>query len=241
MTEPKLFLRARWQDLVLITYDVDPELIAQHIPRGLEPDTIDGRAFISLVAFDFLDTKIKGVKVPFHVNFPEINLRVYVKNADKRGVVFVREFVPKAIIPLVANTLYNENYKAITMSSEVRKNGSIFLNHKIKILGKFYEINVEAENKSYMPEENSTEHFFKEHEWGFGTSRDGNPLIYKVEHPWWNVYPVVKFQHNFDFDAIYGKKWAVLNGKQPYNVTFAQGSVVKVFEGKLMEQTESHI
>lgn len=235
MNEPKLFLRARWQDLILITYDVDPKLLLEHIPAGLEPDTINGRAFVSLVAFDFLDTKIKGIKVPFHVNFPEINLRIYVKNNEKRGVVFVREFVPRTIIPLIANSLYNENYKAITMSSEVQKNGAIFLNHKIKLLGKFYEINAEAENKPFLPDADSTEHFFKEHEWGFGTSKDGHPLIYRVEHPFWNIYPLVKFQHNFDFEAVYGKKWGVLNSQSPYNVTFAEGSVVKVFEGQLME------
>lgn len=235
MNEPKLFLKARWQDLILITYDVDPQLLLEHIPPGLEPDTIGDRAFVSLVAFDFLETKIKGIKVPFHVNFPEINLRIYVKNNEKRGVVFIREFVPKAIIPLIANTLYNENYKAITMSSDVQKNGTIFLNHKIKLLGKFYEISAEAENKPFMPPVDSTEHFFKEHEWGFGTSKDGNPLIYRVEHPFWNIYPLVKFHCNFDFEAIYGKKWGILNGKEPYNVTFAQGSPVKVFEGQLME------
>lgn len=235
MNEPKLFLKARWQDLILITYDVDPQLLLEHIPPGLEPDTIGDRAFVSLVAFDFLETKIKGIKVPFHVNFPEINLRIYVKNNEKRGVVFIREFVPKAIIPLIANTLYNENYKAITMSSDVQKNGTIFLNHKIKLLGKFYEISTEAENKPFMPPVDSTEHFFKEHEWGFGTSKDGNPLIYRVEHPFWNIYPLVKFHCNFDFEAIYGKKWGILNGKEPYNITFAQGSPVKVFEGQLME------
>lgn len=235
MNEPKLFLRARWQDLILITYEVEPELIAEHIPPGLEPDTINGKAFVSVVAFDFLETKIKGIKVPFHVNFPEINLRIYVKNSEKRGVVFVREFVPRTIIPLIANTLYNENYKAITMSSEVQKNGKILLNHKIKLQGKFYEISAEAENKPYMPAEDSIEHFFKEHEWGFGTSKDGLPLIYRVEHPFWNIYPVIKFHHDFDFEAIYGIKWSVLNSKQPYNITFAEGSAVKVFEGQLMQ------
>lgn len=231
MKNPKVFLTAKWHDLVLITYDVDPEMLLPHIPPGLVPDTINDRAFVSLVAFDFLDTKVKGIKIPFHVNFPEINLRLYVKNKEKRGVVFIREFVPKAVIPLIANTLFNENYKAIKMISSVCKNGAIFLNHTINLYGKKYEINLEADNKPYMPTVDSTEHFFKEHEWGFGTSRDGKPLRYKVEHPFWDIFPVRKFQHNFDFGAIYGKKWDFLNEKEPYNVTFAVGSDVKVFEG----------
>ena len=61
----------------------------------------------------FLNTKLLGVKVPFHVNFEEVNLRFYVKrrvgNEYKRGVVFIKEIVPKAAITFVANTIYNEN------------------------------------------------------------------------------------------------------------------------------------
>ncbi len=56
--------------------------------------------------------------------------------------------------------------------------------------------------------------------------------MYRVEHPVWKVYPLIKYSTDFDFGVIYGKKWEVLNGKQPYNVTFARGSEVKVFEGK---------
>ena len=234
MKEPKIFLTAKWQDLILVTYDIDPSILLPHIPPGLEPDTIDGKGFLSLVAFDFLDTKVKGIKIPFHVNFPEINLRIYVKNKEKRGVVFVREFVPKAIIPIIANTIYNENYKAVKMKSSVTKNGAIFANHTLEFENRKFEINIEAENKPYLPDTGSTEHFFKEHEWGFGTSKSGKPLIYKVEHPFWNIYPVRKFQKNFDFGVVYGKKWEFLNEKSPYNVTFAQGSEIKVFEGKLM-------
>ena len=235
MKEPKVFLTARWQDLILITYDVEPEMLLPYIPDGLEPDTIDGRGFLSLVAFDFMETKVKGMKIPFHVNFPEINLRIYVKDKEKRGVVFVREFVPKSIIPVIANTLYNENYKAIKMKSSVEKNGAIFINHTIEIKKKEFQINLQAENKPYLPPIDSTEHFFKEHEWGFGTSKAGKPLIYKVEHPFWNIYPIRKFEHNFDFGVVYGKNWESLNNKTPYNVTYAEGSEIKVFEGQISE------
>lgn len=232
MSETNIFLKARWHDLLLITYDIDPELLNEHLPPGLEPDRREGRAFISLVAFDFLNTRVKGLKFPFHVNFPEINLRIYVKNNDRRGVVFIKEFVPRSVIQLIANMFYNEHYKSITMSSEVIKNGKVILNHKIKLGGNFFQISAEADNAPYLPEENSVENFFKEHEWGFGVNRDGKTLMYRVEHPVWKVYPLIKYSTDFDFGVIYGKKWEVLNGKQPYNVTFARGSEVKVFEGK---------
>ncbi len=239
MKETKVFLTARWHDLILITYDIDPEVLLPFLPDGLEPDVVNERAYISLVAFDFLDTKVKGINIPFHSNFPEINLRFYVKDAKRRGVVFLREFVPKRFIPMVANTLYNENYKAITMSSEVIKNGTVTLHHKIKKIGRYFEINAEALNEPYLPAEDSKEHFFKEHEWGFGKSKEGETIIYRVQHPQWKVYPLKSYDHNFDFAFIYGKEWDFLNDRKPYNVTFARGSSVKVYEGMLMKDFDA--
>lgn len=230
----KLFLSARWENLLLVTYKVSPEMIAEYIPRGLEPDTINGNAFVSLVAFDFLDTKVKGMKIPFHVNFPEINLRAYVKNKDKRGVIFIREFVPRFFISFIANTLYNEKYRSAPMKSSIITNGNISVEHVLKLGGKEYSITAQAENNPYMPGEASTEHFFKEHEWGFGTNRAGQPLMYRVEHPFWDVYPITNFEHNFDFAAVYGKKWESLNNQEPYNITFAKGSAIKVYSGILL-------
>lgn len=234
MKEPKVFLTAKWQDLILITYDVDPEVLKPFIPPGLVPDTIGGRGFLSLVAFDFLDTKIKGMKIPFHVNFPEINLRIYVRNNDRRGVVFVREFVPRAVIPLVANFLYNEKYEAIPMYSKVEKGEIININHTIEKEHKSFSINIEAKNKPFLPPNDSIQHFFKEHEWGFGTSRGGKLLEYRVEHPFWDVYPVLKCSHNFDFGLVYGSHWEFLNSAKAYNVTYAAGSEIKVFEGQIV-------
>ena len=235
LMKPKLFLRARWENLILITYSINPGLLEPLMPKGLEPDTINSNAFVSLVAFDFLDTKVRGIKVPFHVNFPEINLRFYVKTKEKRGVVFIRELVPKFFIARIANLLFNENYKSIKMTNQVEKNSTVKVKHFGFYDGLKFEIRVEGENNPYLPSEDSLEHFFKEHEWGFGKSKRGETLIYRVEHPFWEIYPVKKYSLNFDFGAIYGKKWEFLNSQRPFNMTLAVGSAVKVFSALPLE------
>lgn len=62
----------------------------------------------------FLNTKLLGFSVPFHRNFEEVNLRFYVKKKEgdlwKRGVVFIKEIVPKPALSLIANSVYKENY-----------------------------------------------------------------------------------------------------------------------------------
>src|SRR6516225_5763311 len=110
------FLTARWTNLVLATYAVPPELLRPRLPLGLDLDLREGQAFVSLVAFDFRDTRVLGVPWPGYRNFPEINLRFYVRRGDERGVVFLREFVPKRLVAWLARLLYNEPYLAAPMT-----------------------------------------------------------------------------------------------------------------------------
>src|SRR5438105_349004 len=87
------FLTARWTNLFLATYAVPDDTLTPRLPAGLELDRRDGSAFVSLVAFDFRDTRFLGIPWPGYCNFPEINLRFYVRRGAERGVVFIREIV----------------------------------------------------------------------------------------------------------------------------------------------------
>ncbi|MEA5616059.1 DUF2071 domain-containing protein, partial [Nodularia spumigena] len=112
---PRVFLTAEWRDLIIASYAVDPVLLEERLPPGLELDLFEGRAVCSLVGFRFLNTRVLGVMWPGYVNFPEINLRFYVREVggrggEKRGVVFVRELVTSGFVASVARGLYNEPY-----------------------------------------------------------------------------------------------------------------------------------
>src|SRR5207244_11285079 len=79
------------------------------------------------------------------------------------------------------------------------------------------------------PASDSTEHWFKEHSWGFGTSRRGKLIRYEVNHPEWDVYPVREFTADVDWETLYGPQWGVMNGSHPASVVLAAGSEVAVF------------
>jgi hypothetical protein len=225
------FLTAEWRNLLNITYPVAPHLLLPYLPLGVELDLQNGNAFVSLVAFDFLNTRVKGLPIPFHINFPEINLRFYVKyNNGQRAVCFIREFVPKMAIAWVANWLYNEPYKAINMHSHTAYNSqSITITHTFKVANKWQHINVCAHNESYVPDSNSTAHYFKEHDLGFGIDGKGNTLSYEVKHPVWAIYPIKNYDLSLDFGLVYGKQWAVLNNTTPLSAILAVGSAIEVY------------
>src|SRR4051812_15030028 len=116
---PLPFLTARWEHLCLFTYSVPPALLEPRLPRGLVLDTRDGQAFVSLVAFAFHDTRVFGIPGPGYRRFSELNLRTYVRHGERRGVIFLREYVPLRLVAWVARTIYNEPYRIAPLSHAV--------------------------------------------------------------------------------------------------------------------------
>ncbi|MBK9941992.1 MAG: DUF2071 domain-containing protein [Kouleothrix sp.] len=232
---PRSFLSARWSNLFLCTYAVPPGLLRPRLAPGLELDTRDGQAFVSLVAFDFLDTRVLGVGWPGFRNFAELNLRFYVRRGAERGVMFVREFVPQRMVAWVARTLYNEPYTAAPLRSAVRAGAAqIAIEHRLRWAGRVHTISATAAMPGAYAAETSLEHFFKEHQWGYGTTRSGQLIRYEVRHPIWQTYPVLTYRIDLDWARVYGPEWAFLGGTTPYSTVLAAGSPVQVFFGQRM-------
>ena len=224
------FLTATWSNVFLATYAVPPALLAPRLPAGLALDLRGGDAFVSLVAFEFLDTRVKGVAWPGHRDFAELNLRFYVRDGDDRGVVFIREFVPRRFVAWFARALYNEPYRAAPfVATRDDAPGRHAMTYALRWAGRTHTIAVSAEDAPFRPPADSVEHFFKEHRWGFGRARDGRTLRYEVEHPIWDVYPVRSFSVDVDWAAVYGDEWAFLRDAQPASVVLTAGSPVSVW------------
>jgi uncharacterized protein YqjF (DUF2071 family) len=228
-TVPRPFLTAEWRHLILANYAVDPALLAPHLPPGLELDLFEGQPHVSLVAFDFRNTRVLGIRWPGHRDFPEINLRFYVRDGDQRGVVFVREYVPKPAIAGIARWLYNEPYRCAPMRSQVTEGPEeLRVEHWLTVAGRESRLRVVAHPSSSTPPEGGEAHFFKEHSWGHGTSRKGTRLTYEVAHPVWATHEVRKVEMDWDWASIYGEEWAHLADQEPRSVFLASGSEVSV-------------
>jgi uncharacterized protein YqjF (DUF2071 family) len=226
------FLTAKWQDLVMANYEVAPELLESSVPKGAELDFHDGKCFVSLVAFMFLDTRVLGVPVPFHINFEEVNLRFYVKreteNETRRGVVFVKEIVPRLAIATVARVFYGEPYEAWKMSHQKKENELIYVWWK---RDDAHHVKVEIGENTGVPLENSHGEFIIEHYWGY-TKRGANRTDeYKVEHPKWELFDVKNHEIKCDFGTLYGERFACLSNAKPYSIFMAKGSEVAVYKG----------
>lgn len=230
------FLSAQWRDLIIASYAVDPGMLASRLPDGLELDLFEGQAVCSLVGFMFLDTRVLGIAWPTYRNFPEINLRFYVRerSGEKRGVVFVRELVKSRLVAQIARSVYNEPYIHAKIQSEIEEKSTRSVRYAFQLSGGEGSMRVVSSPESQIPDEDSTEHWFKEHQWGYGATRKGRTLRYEVQHPHWACHHVESHDIDVDWGRIYGGEWVHMNDAEPLSVVHAVGSDIKVFGAEPM-------
>ena len=230
MNERKPFLTAHWGNLLLLNYPAPDEALRPYLPPGCELDRFGGSAFLSLVAFQFTRTKVFGLRWPGFTDFPELNLRFYIRHQGRRGVCFVREFVPSRLVAGIARWIYNEPYKAARMQERVTRDaGGIHALYTLRDGPHSLHFEARACGQPYLPPEHSLEHFFKEHELGVGRDRDGSAVTYDVHHPVWRVYPVQSYEVRLDARGLYGDAFAFLETTRPASVVLAEGSEIVVY------------
>lgn len=227
------FLNAEWRKLALANYKVNPEVLEPYLPFGTELDQWEGKCYVSLVGFMFLNTQLLGIKIPFHVNFEEVNLRFYVKrfenNEWKRGVVFVKEIVPKPALTFVANSVYNENYETMPMKHTwEEKQNKREVSYSFKKKGAWNRFLVEAELQSQLLQPNTETEFITEHYWGYAKLSSNKSNEYEVTHPKWEIYPVTNYKIDVDFGLVYGDNFEFLNSQNPDSIMLAEGSEITV-------------
>jgi uncharacterized protein len=231
-----IFLEAEWRKLIMANYEVDPNLLLPHLPYKTALDTFHGKCYVSLVGFLFLNTKIKGIPIPFHSKFEEVNLRFYVtypyENTMRRGAVFLSEIVPKRAITLVANTLFGESYIQRKMShtwvenSEYQEVSYSFFQGNL-----WHTMSILSQKESIEIAVGSEEEFIAEHYWGYSRRSKDFTTEYGVEHPRWRIYPTLKSTIAIDTALVYGKEWGFLSTSVPSSVFLIEGSEVIVRDG----------
>jgi len=221
------FLTAEWKNLLMLNYAVDPSLLEPFVPAGTELDEFEGKTYLSLVGFEFNRTRVLGFAVPFHQNFEEVNLRFYVRRSSKRGVVFIRELVPKYAVAAVARLLFKENYSCVPMSHRAEA-GSV--EYSWKLGSERCVMSIETDGESFVPPDGSLSQFITEHYWGYTTQKGGS-LEYEVQHPPWRVWNAKQASFSGNVDALYGREFAQVLKREPDSAFLAKGSLVTVFKG----------
>jgi len=221
----------------MLNYEIEPGVLAPYVPRGTELDSWNGRHLASVVGFLFLKTRVFGIPIPFHRNFEEVNLRFYVRHKAedgwRRGVVFIKEIVPRAAIALAARRLYNELYIALPMAHRIEvESGAVkSAEYSWRFGGQQNGLKLTARGEAQPLTEGSEAEFITEHYWGYNAQRDGSTLEYRVEHPRWRVYDVADAKLDCDVAGLYGERFRESLSRKSSSAFLAEGSTVTVYQG----------
>ena len=241
-TVSRPFLTANWRHLAMLNYEVPPGLLRPLVPAGTELDDFNGAVVASLVGFRFLDTRVLGVPIPGHRDFDEVNLRFYVRRRAedgvwRRGVVFVRELVPRRSIAWVARLCYNEPYSAVPMRHDLALDGaeegtSGRISYHLQLADRWHRLEVSTLGLPLLPAAGSEAEFITEHYWGYTRQRDGGSKEYQVAHPPWLVWTSVGSVLDCDVGAVYGGGFVEWFSGGPRSAFLAEGSPVAVYPGR---------
>lgn len=230
------FLTAEWRHLAMINYPIDQALLLPHLPAGTELDTWNGESYLSVVGFMFRDVRVLGMPIPFHRTFEEVNLRFYVRrHVDgewRRGVVFIREIVPRRAVAFVARAAYNENYVAWPMDHRIE-----ILSDRGEVAYRWYAaerwnaLTLQLTGTARPIAAGSEEEFITEHYWGYAGGMGRETIEYRVDHPRWNVWQVEQATLDCDVARVYGPAYAPFLEGRPSSAFVADGSAITVFRG----------
>ena len=237
-----VFLRASWRWLAMLNYPVDPAVLVDRLPAGTELDFFAGQTYVSVVGFRFLDTRVMGVPIPFHRHFDEVNLRFYVRRRAedgwKRGVVFIKEMVPRRAIAWVARTLYGENYHAVPMRHAItdpkgERPGSV--GYDWMVGGRWQGLGVGIEGEPQLAPEHSEARFITEHYWGYAGGQGRRSVEYEVQHPPWRLWAATWARLDLDTESVYGAEFVEALAAEPSSAFVAEGSEITVHHGRRIE------
>jgi uncharacterized protein YqjF (DUF2071 family) len=237
-----VFMTASWRHLAMLNFPIDGRVLEPFLPAGTELDTWRDQAYVSMVGFEFLDARLLGWSIPLHRHFVEVNLRFYVRrqmrDGWRRGVVFIREIAPRALVCVAARWFYNENYVTMPMRHHIVAPGQDregLARYEWYLGKRWQEFSIQYEDEPRALQAGSEEEFIAEHYWAYTRQRNGSTLEYEVEHPPWRISPARSVHYDGDVEAIYGKAFAPYLC-EPTSAFVADGSPVLVRRGRPLFQ-----
>jgi uncharacterized protein YqjF (DUF2071 family) len=197
-----------------------------------------------MVGFRFENAHVLGLALPFHRHFDEVNLRFYVgREVDgewRRGVVFIKEIVPRRLIAWIARTFYGENFVALPMRSErqlpAAKRPTGAVQYEWFHGQRWQRLAARIAGPPQPPRPGSLDEFITEHYWAYSAPSHGVTREYRVEHQPWAVWRASDACCDCDVAGLYGASFLPYLSAAPASACVAVGSEVLVRKRRLLEE-----
>jgi hypothetical protein len=235
--KPHVLLQTHFKELLLLNFEIDPKILENHLPRGLNIAYYNDAAFVSLIAMQNSKVNYKGFTFPIS-SFPTLGLRFYVERKTKqgvnKGVYYIRQYVPRKSLAIIQNWLYqsmprvmkikcantgfNENDSAVMPVAQYDWYAKDNWNH-VKVTG---------HSILRIGEKETKEKFVLDHHHLYYYRKNILCESY-AEHPAWVTWGAASGNFDCDSESLFGREFVKPLKRRPASVFLARGSDVTVY------------
>lgn len=187
-------LQMRWIDLLFLHWPLAADVLRPLVPATLELDSFDGRPWVGVVPFRMSDVRPQlGPAIPTATDFPELNVRTYVRHGDQAGIWFFSLDAESWLAVMGARAATNLPYFYARMKSE-RVGPDVFYESERSHPGAAnaeFRARYRPVGDVFASAAGSFEHWATERYCLFSAARDGDLLRVDVEHRPWPLQPAV--------------------------------------------------
>ena len=232
-------ISARWRDVAILSWPIGDDCLVPFLPKSLVLDRWDGEAYISLVCLYVEGLRILELPV-WPRRFAEINLRFYVRPADRsdvrKGVVFLKQLVPHRLIALGARCLFREPMSVLPalMSRECDPGESPNSDPQRRLCygwlndGCAEGLRVTSGGSAYHANTGSLDEFLTARYWGYNRQSGGRVRTYRITRDAWSLVPVIDYTLDCDARSLCGAPFGDAVSERPASVLWATGSHARV-------------
>ena len=238
-----VILRAAARPRVAVHYAVSPDRVAPHLPAGLQPDTREGRAYVSLVGVRLLKVRVLGLAGPGLRRVPAVELQVPVRpagtNGERRGTLTVRAYVPRRLVAWAARGLYGEPVSVASMQPVWKERpDTVAVTYRFDRAGREQRLRVTAEKPPVAPASDTAARFLQDRHWRYGTRGD-TLMRARLERPAGPLYRVQEHYVTVQWGAAFGEAWAFLDDRSPDVVLCDPGGEIALHWRERVESGET--
>jgi uncharacterized protein len=179
-----------WHDLLFAHWPIDPRHLRSKVPDALPIDLFQGEAWIGIVPFRMTNVAPRGVpSLPWISEFPELNVRTYVRVGDRPGVYFFSLDAGSSVAVRAARTLLNLPYYSASMSVRAQGTGVEYQSQRTENESATFCATYGPAGPAIVAAEGSLEYFLAERYCLYNVDRHGLPYRLEIHHPPWALQP----------------------------------------------------
>jgi uncharacterized protein YqjF (DUF2071 family) len=188
-TAPWLMTQS-WHNLLFAHWRVEVSTLRKLVPAAFELDLFNGEAWLGIVPFYMTNVGLRWTpSLPWLSSFPELNVRTYVRVADRPGVYFFSLDAGRRLAVAAARAFLNLPYFSAVMDVETRGDAVDYHCVRDEKSPAAFEAEYSPTNRPFTAAVGSLEYFLTERYCLYHQTRRARPYRLEIHHPPWSLQP----------------------------------------------------